>query len=255
MGAAIDLAGFDPAVALLGGLVVLGAAFLAGAVGFAHNLVALPLLLLVGLPLPDVVVVNLTVSALVRVVVVTRFRRDVDRRRAGGLVLAAVPGIAAGTLVLAVVPVPVLEVAAGITALVAVAAMTLLPTPAGPWEAGRGHVAAAGALGGFLGATTSLNGVPPALLLARARATATSTIADLAAYFLVGNAITLALLTAAGTGLRADLVPLLAAWAPIALVGNTLGVRFGRGLAPEAFRRLTLLVIVVSGVVSVARNL
>jgi uncharacterized membrane protein YfcA len=247
--------GLEASVAVLGGVAVLAASFLAGAVGFAHNLVALPLLLLVGLPLPDVVVVNLTVSALVRTVVVARFRREVDRARAGGLVLAAVPGIALGTAVLRVVPVRVLEVAAGVATLLAVAALTASRQRTVARPATPGTVALAGALGGFLGATTSLNGTPPALLLARARASATSTIADLAVYFLVGNAITLVVLTVAGTGLHAGLLPLLTVWVPVAVLGNTLGIRLGRGLAPEAFRRLTLAVVVVSGLVSVLGNL
>lgn len=247
--------GLEPGVALLGGVAVLAASFLAGAVGFAHNLIALPLLLLVGLPLSDVVVVNLTVSALVRLVVLARFYRKVDRARVGGLVVAAVPGIAVGTVVLRVVPVSVLEVAAGVAALIAVAALTVLPGGAVPRPATPASVAVAGSLGGFLGATTSLNGVPPALLLARAGASAVNTIADLAAYFLVGNLITMAVLTAAGAGLHAGLVPLLVVWVPVALVGNTVGIRLGRGLAPRAFRGLTLLVIVVSGLASLLRSL
>ncbi|MFP5335979.1 MAG: hypothetical protein ACLGIV_11785, partial [Actinomycetes bacterium] len=51
-----------------------------------------------------------------------------------------------------------------------------------------------GAIGGFLGTTTSLNGVAPALLLTGSRATARTLVADLAAFFVVGNILTLAAL-------------------------------------------------------------
>jgi hypothetical protein len=49
-------------VLVAGGVVVLGASFVAGVTGFGFSLVCAPLLLLAGLELADVVVVNLVIG-------------------------------------------------------------------------------------------------------------------------------------------------------------------------------------------------
>lgn len=47
---------------LLGAAAILSAALLAGLSGFGYGLIAVPLLLLAGLPLPEIVVVNLALT-------------------------------------------------------------------------------------------------------------------------------------------------------------------------------------------------
>jgi uncharacterized membrane protein YfcA len=49
-------------VLTLGAIAILIATFLAGIVGFAYGLLALPLLLLIGVPLPVVIIVNLLIG-------------------------------------------------------------------------------------------------------------------------------------------------------------------------------------------------
>src|SRR5919199_1341464 len=58
----------------------------------------------------------------------------------------------------------------------------------------RGLTVLAGFLGGFLSTTTSLIGVPPALLLARRRLAQSSFFADMAAYQLAAAALGLGVL-------------------------------------------------------------
>src|ERR671936_157580 len=58
----------------------------------------------------------------------------------------------------------------------------------------RGAPLVAGFFGGFLGSSTSLNGVAPVLLLARDKASPRSFLADLAMYFVGANAIGLLVL-------------------------------------------------------------
>lgn len=86
----------DPTLLVLGALIVLSATFLAGVVGFAYGLVALPLLLLIGLPLVDVVVINLVIGLASRLSVVARRHADVTWRKVRLLLLGCVPGVLLG---------------------------------------------------------------------------------------------------------------------------------------------------------------
>jgi len=245
-------------ILLLGALAVWLAAFLGGVVGFAYGLVALPLLLLLGVPLPDVVVINLLVALITRLVVVVRRHDDIDRKRAGLLIAGSLPGIVLGVVVRDMVDVRTIQIGAGVLTLVAVAALAFRQrsSPVGPQQENKASVVlTAGALGGFLGSTTSLNGVPPALLLTGSRATARSLVADLAAYFVVGNVLTLLILLIGGHPPSAEIWPMLALWVPVGLVGNFLGIALGPRLPQLLFRRLTLVVITVSGALSTTQAL
>lgn len=111
-------------------------------------------------------------------------------------------------------------------------------------------VVVAGGLGGFLGVTTSLNGVPPALLLTGDRATARSMVADLAVYFVIGNVLTLLVLSQSGQAPSSWVWSALVLWVPVGLAGNLLGVALGPKMAYALFRQLTITVIVASGVAS-----
>jgi len=236
---------------VLGLVTVLAATFLAGVVGFAYGLVALPALLLVGVPLDVVVVVNLLVGLVTRIGVVIRNRRCIDTAPTALLVAGSLPGMAVGLWVREAVPTRTVELAAGAMTVVAVLALS---RPARAEPSSRWFPAAAlaaGGVGGILGVTTSLNGVPPALLLMRRATSATSMVADLAAYFVVGNTLTVTLLVLGrGADLRPAL-PLLAVWLPAGVLGQALGVTVGGRLPQPLFRRLVLAVALVSGVTSV----
>ena len=66
---------------IAGGVSIFLAAFLGGATGFGFALVATPLLLLIGFPLPFVVTANLSLALVTRVAIVVRFYEDVWPRR------------------------------------------------------------------------------------------------------------------------------------------------------------------------------
>lgn len=88
---------------LLGSLVILVATFLGGVVGFAYGLIALPVLLVIGVPLPVVIVVNLVIGLVTTVGVMVRLRRRIDVGLTELLVAGRVPGMGLGRLVLGVV--------------------------------------------------------------------------------------------------------------------------------------------------------
>lgn len=248
----------DVLLLVAGGVVVLLAGVLGGVTGFGFALVCTPLLLLTGFALTDVVVINLTISGVARMFAVVRLRSFVNRRRASWLVLGCVPGLLLGLLTRDAVDDAVLKVGAG-TVAVAVAAHLLWRPPAPrAHDAGpppRLQSGVAGLLGGFLGMTTSLNGPPPVILLARQRAEPHEFVADMAVYLVVCNALAIALIGLGG-GLELDrLGPVLAWWLPGALLGTTVGIAYGSRLPVDLFRAITMILVLVAGLGTVVTTL
>jgi uncharacterized membrane protein YfcA len=235
---------------VLGGLLVAAAAFLAGASGFGLGLVATPLLLISGFSLPFVVTANLLISLATRVTVVGRMRRSITWRRVAALVGGAIPGLWIGSVTLGAVDLRDVRVAVG--TLVAVAALGLAWFDRHPPRPRlRGLNLLAGFLGGVLGTTTSLTGVPPALLLTRRRLAQQAFFADLAVYFVASSVIGLAILAAnghlSGSGARAFLW-----WLPGVLIANALGTTAGLRMPARVFRSVTLCLAFAAGVVTAA---
>jgi uncharacterized protein len=239
---------------IVGAVVVLGASVLGGVTGFGFSLVCAPLLLLLGMGLTDVVVINLTIGLLTRLATVARLHGSVHRRRAAVLVAGSIPGLLVGYLVRDLVSGDALKVTAGAVAVV-VAALLLLRPPAagaldGPPAAGLA-TGTAGALGGFLGITTSLNGPPPVVLLSRQNVAPQQFVADLAVYFIVCNGLALALIGLTGELDLGRVGLLLLCWLPGAMVGNALGNGWAARVPQGPFRVLTLGLVMVTGLATV----
>jgi len=231
-----------------GGAVTSGSAFLGGAAGFGTALVSTPLLLLLGFPLPFVITLNLAMNMLTRVSVTYQLRIHITRR-SWLLIIGSVPGLILGVLVLTSVSAHEIKLATG----VAVLGLTLLVAraiDAPPPRPMRGAPLAAGFAGGFLGSTTSLNGMPAVLLLARDKVAPVSFLADLAVYFVLSNAIGLTVLKFGHALNTQALFPVLFLWLPGSLIGNQIGITLGTRLPERLFRWLTIAVALVSGVVT-----
>lgn len=233
---------------IVGGVLVAAAALLAGTSGFGFGLVATPMLLLTGFSLPFVVTVNLLVSVATRLSVAWRLRRSIDRRRVVLLVGAAVPGLWVGSRTLGAVDEHALKLAVGVVIALAAAGLALAGRRP-PRPRIRGLTVVAGFSGGLLGTTTSLIGIPPALLLARRRIPARKFFADMSVYFIATAAIGLAILAGEGEfsagGARAFLW-----WLPGVLVANVVGTSLGLRLPGSLFRWLTLGLAFVAGIVT-----
>jgi uncharacterized membrane protein YfcA len=233
---------------IVAGFLVAGAALLAGTSGFGFGLLAMPVLLLCGFSLPFAVTASLLISVATRVPVAWRLRHAIDLRRVALLVGGAVPGLWLGSRTLGAVDEHSLKVAVGLVIALAAAALALSERRP-PRPRIRGLPVAAGFAGGLLGTTTSLTGVPPALLLARRRLPARGFIADLAVYFVATGAIGLAVLAVDGE-LSRDAGRAVLWWLPGVLLANTLGTSAALRLPADAFRRLTLGLAFVAGLVT-----
>lgn len=226
----------------------MAAALIAGTSGFGFGLVATPALLLSGFSLPFVVTVNLLISLATRVSVAWRLRRAVRRRDAALLVGSAIPGLWIGSRTLGAMDAHTLKLVVGVTVVLAAAALAWADTrPLRPRAAGFGVVA--GFLGGLLGTTTSLIGVPPALLLAQRRLATPTFIATLSIYFVATAAIGLAVLVAEGQ-FDGSAGRTFVWWLPGVLVANAIGTSAGLRAPAVVFRRLTLGLAFAAGLVT-----
>ncbi|GAA1025082.1 MULTISPECIES: sulfite exporter TauE/SafE family protein [Amycolatopsis] len=233
---------------ILGALAVAFAGFIGGLTGFGASLVGTPLLLLIGLPLPQVVVINLITTMITRLAVLHRERDHIAWRRVAILGAASLPGAAAGALTLHLLPPHALRILAGTVVVLSGLRLLLRPTqeahPATPIKQ-----TVAGLLGGYLSTTTSLNGAPPAVLLASAKVPPRTFVGDLAGYFVVTNCLSLLLLVTAGQFDTTNL-----GWLPplvlAALAGNLLGGRLIGRVPRTVFDRAIVGLIVTSGLVT-----
>lgn len=220
-----------------------------GLVGFASSLLLLPVLLLLDVPLWDAVSLNLVLAILTRLPSVIALRSHVDVQRTGTLLAGSIPGIGAGVLVGGLAPEKALEVAAG--TLVLLSGLYLLWTRRSGLAApgvSTGATLIAGASSGLLGVTTSLNGVPPAVLLSRSGAPVRTRLADLSVFFAVGNCFTLVAIAATqGLSTRQD-SSVLAAWLVAGMLGNAFGLRLSHSLDERRFELLTIVLVLLSGI-------
>ncbi|WP_116199129.1 sulfite exporter TauE/SafE family protein [Amycolatopsis circi] len=234
---------------ILAALAVAFAGLIGGLTGFGASLVGTPLLLLIGLPLPQVVVINLIATMITRLAVLHRERNHIDWRRVAVLGAASLPGAAAGALTVHWLSPHDLRIMAGTVVVLSGLRLLLRPTrQAHPATAVK--QTAAGLLGGYLSTTTSLNGAPPAVLLASAKVPPRTFVGDLAGYFVVTNCLSLILLAAAGHLDTAGLGTRLPVLVVAALAGNIVGGRLIGRVPRAVFDRAIVGLIVASGVVT-----
>jgi hypothetical protein len=232
---------------VLGCACIAFASIVGGATGFGTALVATPLMLLVGLSVPEVVFVTLVVGLVTRCAVALRLRAHVVWSRVGLFALGSIPGALAGAEVLRVVPVHYLKIAAGVLAVLCGLSMVVTPEPGEPRPPSTAAAAATGAVGGFLSTTTALNGPPPALLLTRAGVPPMVFIADLAGYFTFVSAVSLIVLGARGQIPHTMLGPALPIYVAAALLGTGAGLWIAHRLPARAFRLAVIALVVVAG--------
>lgn len=236
---------------VLGGFLAALVALAAGTSGFGFGLLATPLLLLAGFSLPFIITVNLLVAVATRVSVGYRLRASIEPRRVVLLVAGSIPGLWVGARLLGAADEHTVKVGVGVVVTAAAAALLYAEQHPPSLEPRDALVSVAGFFGGLLGTTTSLIGVPPALLMARRRLGARQFMADMSVFFVATGSVGMIILAFDGDfsrdGARAFLW-----WLPGVLVANAVGTTLGLRLPARAFRLVTLTSALVAGVVTAA---
>jgi uncharacterized protein len=246
---------------ILAGVATLIAAAIQSATGLGFAMIAAPALLAVLEP-REAVTILLALSLLVSVLLLFGERRPLAvRRRDLTLVLiAALPGLWLGVVVLEAVTKEQLQVITGAVVILVAAVQLRVPDPAAvPLSGDRvaSHPAAAAGVGvlvGGLTTSTTVNGPPLALWLL-ARGAAPAEVRDtLAAAFLALNVLGLATVAVTGEGLAGD-GGYLALLVPLTAIGWLAGRPAFERLRGGGFRAASLLVILAAGLASLLAGL
>ncbi|MDT2006971.1 sulfite exporter TauE/SafE family protein [Rhodococcus opacus] len=204
-----------------------------------------PLFLLIGLPLPTVVAINMAFGASTRLTVALQLWREIDYARVLTLLVGAVPGMALGWLLLDHVDMAILKRGVGVVVLVA-AIVLATSRPTGR-RFGRAAASGVGAVAGALGIVASLNGVPPAVMYAREGRSAISTLADLAGFLVASSALSAVVVVMSEPRDTGTILIGVACWLPVALAVTAISTRFARRLPADTFRKGVIVLVAAGG--------
>lgn len=217
-------------VAVIAAVVVVAAA-LQGSIGFGLGMLVAPVVAVIDpTVLPGIVII---IAIVVTMIVAVRERSSLDLAGAGWALIGRVPGSFAGAWLVSVLP------SSGLAWLVAIVVLAGVGLSVIGWSPvpTRANLITAGAASGVMGTATSIGGAPMALIWQRSEGPRLR--GTMAAFFLVGSLISLALLIAFGTITAATLS--LAAWLlPAALAGYALSRFTNRLLTRRRLRTAAL---------------
>jgi len=233
---------------LLAAMVIVGlSGIIFGMTGFGFALVSVPPLLLLYEP-ETVVALTIGASLLTSVIVVLGARQELDGRLVLTMLPGASVGLLLGALILDVVEPTFLKIVAG--AFVAAYSILLLRgyQPSGMRSGWAASVA--GTASGALATSTGLSG-PPVVILFTARQLAKDAFrVTIAAYFVAINLIGILVLLTGGAVGESEVVTS-AALTPAALLGTVIGNRLVRHFTAAGFRKLTLALLLLTGVMGI----
>jgi uncharacterized membrane protein YfcA len=231
--------------------ILLVAAVVSGLAGFGFSIVSIPPLLLLYDP-GTAIAVNKILTIGTTWIVVVEAWRHISWRWIARLLPTALVGLVIGGWLLTVLDADVIKVIAG--AIVVVLAVLLLT-----WQPHRlrerGWMAPAiGLVSGTSSTATGMAGPPLVLAFTVLGMSKETFRATAAAYFVTSDLIGLPTLMGQGA-VTGDDLRLAVALAPVAVIGRLLGIRLVRHVSPLAFRRATLVLLLLTGSVSVVTGL
>jgi uncharacterized membrane protein YfcA len=233
-------------------LVALFAALLAGVVtgltGFGIAMISTPLLLFVYEP-RTVVVLTLFFSIFISAAVVWDSWHEAQRRLALTLLIPSLFGIVVGTVVLDTIDPDYIRLAVG--AIVIFSALLLVRDFRLPGANTRWGTLVAGSASGALSTSTGLAGPPIVLLLASRGLPKHEFRGTTALYFLPMSIAGLVVLAVKGL-VEAPEVPLGLVLVPAAILGKAIGTVLLKHVSENAFRAVTLGLVILTGTLGVA---
>jgi uncharacterized protein len=223
--------------------IVLLAGFVQGLTGFGFALVAIPLLAAV-MPLNQAVPFVVILCLCTNLAVLAECRAFVDVRRIWLLILASSCAAPLGTLLLLHVEANTLRLVAGL--LITAFAGLLLSGKSFPIRNDRVALVPVGILSGVLNGSISMSGPPVALFLSNQNAAKGAFRANITFFSLVLNVITILSFVANGL-LTAQMTVRVACLIPAILVGVFCGTFMARKTDEQRFKKIALVLIVLSG--------
>jgi len=178
--------------------------------------------------------------------------KDVPWKRIGLLMAGAIIGTPLGVYLLATMPREPLKL--GIALFVLISAALLYRGYRVRSAAGNGSIAAVGVASGVANGAVAMGGLPVALFLTAGQDTPKRMRASVIAYFFLLD-ITGLIFLARQELISSDMISLALISLPVVAIGVWLGGRHFLGSTPEAFRRTTLLLLMVIAALGLLRSL
>jgi len=236
---------------LLPALVVALAGFVQGMSGFGFSLIAAPLLS--AFISPKIVLPALLLqSIIINLMVFIPAQKQVNLKSYGIMILTGIIGIPVGTWLLLTLSPDVIKVAVGVVTFL----FALLLSLDVRFSIGHGRVSTGlvGLLSGVLNGSITFSGPPVILFFTGKGMPKDAFRATLAAYFLVLNLVTLPSYFIGGL-FNMQVVQLSAISLPALLLGTAAGIVVVRFVPQHAFRRVTLILVLLMGLLAVYSGL
>jgi len=229
---------------VFGMIVILFSAFIQGLTGFGMSIVAMPFLLRI-MPLKEIVPVIIVLALFTNIYFLISFRKSIRFRKFVLLTAASLLFLPLGAYSLKHLNPDYLKLIFGI--LVTGFSLLLILKKTFPIRHEKSGYAITGALSGFLNGSLSLSG-PPVVLFLSMQGTAKDTFrANITVYFMILNFVTM--LVFLGNGLLNVVVFEKTLYFMAALIiGVFAGMMAFKKLKEEVFKRVVLMLLLLSGV-------
>lgn len=232
---------------ILQGLMILLAAAIQGMTSFGFSLVALPLLTLL-LPITVVVPILVLYSILLNVILLSKLYKHVHLKMITFLVIGGALGIPVGVWLLKSVPADQLKRVAGVV--IVIVGLLMLKGYRAHLKHPQKWFGVVGLVSGILQGALSLSGPPVVLFLTNQDVDKLTFRANLTAFFTLLNVVSIP-----GFILSGVITPLVMSKAltllPFMLGGLAIGMFSSNKINERLFKRLTLFLMIVSGIAAI----
>lgn len=236
---------------IVGLFIVFLASVTSGLTGFGFALVSVPLLITF-LPPRTVVPIVLLHSGLAHMVIALEARKWIDSKRIWRLIVAGVIGMALGTYLLIILSVSALKAFTGFV--LVLSALAFLVGLKKQIENERLALVPVGFVSGLLGGSVGMSGPPVILFFANQGVEKQVFRANLAVYFVVLNLATITAYSLGGL-MTTMVVTYAGLFLPALILGSLAGIRLAHRVEETLFRRVTLIVVIIAGLVSIGSGL
>jgi len=229
---------------VFGMIIILFSGFVQGLTGFGMSMAAIPFLIRI-MPLREIVPIIVVLALFTNVYFLTRFRKEIRFKNLWLLVLAGVLFLPVGTYSLKYLNPDYLKLCFGI--LVTGFTLLLILKKTFPIKHEKAGYAVTGSLSGFLNGSLSLSGPPVVLFLSMQGVNKGTFRANTTLYFMILNIITIAVFLSTELLNRVVFEKILYLL-PALAIGVLAGMQVFKKLKDEAFRKIVLILLLLSGV-------
>ena len=235
---------------LIGGVAIFVGSVVQGCAGFAFSLVAAPLLLFV-LSQQEVIPILVLISMALNLMVLRDCGRHLNFKKILPILVGGVISLPLGIHILTVLDPGLFKISVGVF-IVTVALVMMSgwrrPLPPSLWS-----LIPIGLISGVLNGSLSMSGPPVVLFLNNQGTGKEEFRANLAGYFLSLNVFTVAMYMVKGV-MNVKILTTTALYFPVLLVGTWIGIKVSHIMPENLFRKFTLGLITITGIVMVISN-